>query len=741
VASASTDRRATTIAVAAAAVTIAFQLAGKATRDALFLSTFSIAALPRMLIAAALVSAALTVLLTRLMARTGPGRLMPPLFALSGALLLGEWWLTGMAPAAAAVLVYLHFAGLGALLVSGFWALVNERFDPRTARGAIRRVTTGASLGALLGGILSERIGASLDVAAMLPVLASLHFVAAWLATRLRLPRGSTASPAAAHHSEGDRTAPEILAASPYLRGLALLVILTAAAEGLLDYVFKAGATGAVPDGPTLLRLFAAFYTGTAVLSIVVQLLLLRPLLSRLGIARSAALLPAGVTVGAAGCVVFPGLGSVIAVRAVEVVLRSSAFRAAYEMLFTPVTPREKRATKLLLDVGAARVGDITGGLLVQAALVTGLAAAAPLLGATILLSLGALLVARRLHLGYVGALERNLQERAGDLARSADLDAQSVLHTFGAFDLSALRATPSDDSAARPAVPPLPATPGPAPADPGAHRLAALASLDAARVRAALAEGPITPELVESVIGLVAWDEVAPVAIAALHSVAREETNRLVAHLLDPDEDFAVRRRIVLVLAGVPSREAFEGLVQALGDRRFEVRYRAGRALSRLAVEMPDLAVERERIIAAILREVAVGRSVWESRRLIDQSDDDGSPMEWDLVRDRATRSLEHVFSLLSLILPRETLRLAFQGLHTGDRHLRGTALEYLETVLPEPVREKLWPFLEVHGRPAESGRSPERVVQDLLASRESIVLALAEVRGRRSGPAGDRK
>ena len=49
---------------------------------------------------------------------------------------------------------------------------------------------------------------------------------------------------------------------------------------------------------------------------------------------------------------------------------------------------------------------------------------------------------------------------------------------------------------------------------------------------------------------------------------------------------------------------------------------------------------------------------------------------------------------SLCSLILPRDTLRLAFHGLHTDDRHLRGTALEYLVTVLPEPVWGKAQAF-----------------------------------------------
>lgn len=716
-------------AVAAAGLTVAFQLAGKATRDALFLSTFGVAALPRMLIIAALVSAALTIGLTRVMARTGPGRLVPRLFFLSGALLLVEWGLTGPARPVAAVLFYLHFGGLGALLVSGFWALVTERFDPRSARGAIGRITTGASLGGLLGGILPERIGATLSLTAMLPVLAALHLLAGFLVVWLRRSTTSQEPASARRDATPSRSSREIFRSSPYLQGIALLVVLTATVEGLLDYVFKAGATLVVSDETTLLRLFAAVYTGTALLTILLQLFALRPILARLGIARSAALLPAGSSIGALGALLVPGFGSLIAARAVEAVLHNSVFRAAYELLFTPVSPQEKRGTKLLLDVGVARVGDILAGMLAQGALIAGLVSATPLLCATMLLGAAALLVARQLHLGYVRALEQSLHRRAADLPAVSDDQAATLLQTFGAFDLSEFRerhaataGTADEGQEVRRIVAESRVS------APVSRRREGLVSSRPDMVIAALESGPLREDQVDSAVSLLAWDEVARRAMEALRPIAQSDPGRLLKHLLDPEEDFAIRRRLVRVLADATGEEAFEGLLLALEDPRFEVRYRAGQALARMMTRNLELKVERERVVQAVLREVAVERGVWESRQLIDQSDDDWSPMEAEVLRDRATRSLEHVFTLLSLVLPQETLRLAFHGLHTQDAHLRGTALEYLESILPERVREKLWPFLEVRRRPSQ--RTPEQALQELLASRESIMLALAAVR-----------
>ena len=138
---------------------------------------------------------------------------------------------------------------------------------------------------------------------------------------------------------------------------------------------------------------------------------------------------------------------------------------------------------------------------------------------------------------------------------------------------------------------------------------------------------------------------------------------------------------------------------------------------------------------MSVILRELEVERGVWESRQLIDEADEESSPMEAEVLRDRVSRSLEHVFTLLSLILPRETLRLAFHALHTDDPYLRGTALEYLETVLPEPVWNRLSPLLEDGRGPSSRTRASAEALRDLLASKESISLALAEARRRSQG------
>src|SRR5262252_2654890 len=125
--------RAVAAATLAAGALIAQQVAGKATRDALFLSTFHVSSLPVMMIASSVVSAAAVLSFAAALSRRSPARVEPVAIAVGIVLLLGEWGLSVVQPRAAAVAVYLHMAVFGATLVSGFWSLVNERFDPYTA--------------------------------------------------------------------------------------------------------------------------------------------------------------------------------------------------------------------------------------------------------------------------------------------------------------------------------------------------------------------------------------------------------------------------------------------------------------------------------------------------------------------------------------------------------------------------------------------------------------------------------
>ncbi|MFQ5747251.1 MAG: hypothetical protein ACE5HF_08550, partial [Gemmatimonadota bacterium] len=135
-----------------------------------------------------------------------------------------------------------------------------------------------------------------------------------------------------------------------------------------------------------------------------------------------------------------------------------------------------------------------------------------------------------------------------------------------------------------------------------------------------------------------------------------------------------------------------------------------------------------RARVWAAVREEVNRERPVWELQRLLDgrEPDEDGF-----LARRLAMRgelSLEHTFRLLSLVVEDPDLvRSAYHGVVLSDAALRGFALEYLEHVLPEDVRTRLWPFIgdASPSRRARALRPLKDVVSDLARTGATLFAA----------------
>lgn len=333
--------------------------------------------------------------------------------------------------------------------------------------------------------------------------------------------------------------------------------------------------------------------------------------------------------------------------------------------------------------------------------------------------------------------LERSLRSRALelDLGEIEDLTTRTTM----------LRTMATLATSDRPNVVPPPSQPtattqvdaeSMASFGPDADVVLTLRSRDRHRIRALLrSDQHWSAIIVPHVIPLLAWDAVAADAAFALEHVAEARVGQLIDVLADPDTEMAVRRRLARVLAHCTSQRAADGLLLGLNDARFDVRYQCARSLATIVRAQPSVTIDRDRVLAIIRRETTVGRAVWRSERLL-QTPEGGEGQVAifvdEFVKDRASRSLGHVFTLLSLVLPAEPLGIAFRGLHTDDVRLRGTALEYLEGMLPPAIRDLLWPFLEDPRPTGRSARPREEVLDELLRSNYSIALNIEEIRRR---------
>ena len=100
--------------------------------------------------------------------------------------------------------------------------------------------------------------------------------------------------------------------------------------------------------------------------------------------------------------------------------------------------------------------------------------------------------------------------------------------------------------------------------------------------------------------------------------------------------------------------------------------------------------------------------------------------PGSWDrsFLRppDSVSPSLEHVFTQLAIEHGRELIASALVGIGAEDNNLRGTALEFLESVIPTARCQCLFDRIQAQATTA-SARSREEIEENLLLSAVSLM------------------
>ncbi len=722
------DRSVAIVAFGTALSMLAAHIVGKVARDALFLSNFPVTALPNAMIGAAVFSLGGAAAMSRLLARGGPARVVPVAFGLSGLLFVLEWWLLGLAPRLTAVILYLHYAALGAVLISGFWSIINERFDPHSAKRTIARVGGFATLGGVVGGLAAERISALFGLAAMFPVLAALH-VGCGLA--LRATTAGATGPGHAREAEAGATASGLrtLVSQPLLLQMAVLVAGYAVIDALLDYALKAEASARFEGGEGLGRFFAIFYTAAGLLAFALQASLGERVLKKLGLGGSMALLPGAVVLTGALGSVFARLGTVVLASGSAFALGNSFFRAGFELLYTPIPPAVKRPTKAYIDVGGQRLGDMVGGGLIL--LLLFLLPTLPtfvLLGLAAIGGVGLLVLVARLHQGYVSQLADSVRSGAVSIQESEIVDAttaRTLAETHLTIDRAELlarirelqRAETEEDGPEVDST--ISGTTG-APARLHGY-FDAVAALESGRIQAAreaLAASGDDLRLVPHVIGSLVRFDLLDDALAFLGRQTPRAVGQLTDALLDPESDVLVRRRLPRVLETCDAPRALEGLLLGLDDRDFEVRLECARAAARLTTRKSALRPEAERIYALVERELRVDDMTWERQGRRREDGAAESVLLDEAEFPHVNRSAELVFTLLGVVLGTELMASALRGLFKGDAYVQGTALEYLEITLPEGLRGALWPRIPGAVPTTHPRRGSKEVADELLRS-----------------------
>ncbi|MCA9624515.1 MAG: hypothetical protein KC731_36075, partial [Myxococcales bacterium] len=650
-----------------------------------------------------------------LFARRPPKSLLPLLFGVSALIHGGELALYRIAPKVAAITLFLHVAALGATTLAGVWAVVNESFDPHRAKRAVARITLGGPAGGIVGGLLG--LG-----------MAQFHGVDAGLGALILLALASLgvtvvmARRAPAVHKER-----EIDTGSSwrdgYVWSIGGLVGAVAALSAVIDYWVSARASAAFDGDAGLMSFFALLHMTIGVLAFVIQVAFARMSLERLGIAGTTALLPGVALLLTALPLLTPVVWAVAVLRGATGTIEASLYRAGHELFYTPLPTARLRRVKMFVAVGCDRVGTALG-----AGVVSGLVLWFP--GdrglATVLAAIagGCMLLCLQLHQGYIRALADSLRRGVvkltpGDvfdaatrrtLAETQKLDRAALLAAIEQRYTSLESEDPEPPRSSRNvafdnSLVGLPASPDllgdfARGDDPLVEAIVTLRSGSVEAVRALLEE-PIERAMAPLVIAHLARQSTARSAVRALRRDVDRFIGLLVDVLLDPKQDVVIRRRIPRVLEHSADPRAIAGLLDALVVENAAVRMQAALALLELTKRFPEAKVEEAPVLRAVRNDLD---------RL---SRGEG--------REEVQRCVEFCMVVLSLILDREPLQLAYRALRGEDQRLVGTALEYFETVLPEDIRERSAPLLLSLSETPQPRRSQHELKQELLQSRSA--------------------
>lgn len=731
------------VSAGVALMMIAQQIGSKAVRDGFFLDAFDVTALPVAAAAASALSFIAALVLGRVMRDFPPAASVPVIFWVNALLFFVEARFVGEHDQVIAGFLYLHVAAFSGAVVSGFWSVVNERFDPHTAKDVMGRVAGGATIGGMVGGVATWLV-ADLQPSQILDGLGVINLLCG-----LVLPlvaRASTTRATTAGQSAGVLDGVRVLAHKSYPRSVALLVFLTATTTACFDYVFKASVTEASAQDESLVGFFAIFYTATGIATFLVQVLGSRRVLKWFGVVPTIGSLPVVASAFLFGALVFPGRWALILLRGATMVVENSLYRSGYELLYTPIPTEQKRSAKVLIDLGCDRLGGAAGAGIALVLIAAAAAVANQLLVViALILALATVALLFVVRTGYVDSLAARIRRGVGraEPQDGDQLDTYYALALTFAGDAASFR-LPSRDSIADASLRAVTAT--------DAHSTGATDSESwsrealVSRIRehgrvtapsrirlpASPAPAQVSSRLLQTpVLALLSRatreDETGQ-SLAALRISAPATLGQLTDILLSTRHPLATRLLAADLLSTVPTGRTVAGLESALRAREFRLRRAAAIALLRIVVVAPEIRPSNREMIKLAREEL------WHptSRAISDAPIELSSQFRTDARGCVLAPSLEHVFTLLAIASDPDALRLALTAVTSPDPAQRGTGLEYLDNLLPIDVRARLVAMVEQPEEIGEFTGIERRVLGRLAAQLRRREISLAELRAR---------
>jgi AAA family ATP:ADP antiporter len=261
--------------------------------------------------------------------------------------------------------LFIGISVLNLFIISVFWSLMADSYEESEARKLYGIVAMGGTLGAIAGPSLTAAYAPLIGPMNLLPISAALLGLAAVLT--MFMPRRADAPP---RQKIGGNVFAGIRLAlrSPTLLRIALIIICYTTVSTILYFEQADIVKQAIRDSGERTRYFALLDLTNNVITIGLQLLVTRQVLTRLGLRTALTAAPALIGTGLVALALFPRLALVAVLQVIHRVGEHAFSRPGREVIYTTVDPEERFKAKNFIDTFVYRGNDalvawLVGGL------------------------------------------------------------------------------------------------------------------------------------------------------------------------------------------------------------------------------------------------------------------------------------------------------------------------------------------------------------------------------------------
>ena len=259
------------------------------------------------------------------------------------------------------------------VLVTQFWILVNDIFNPREAKRLIGFFGSGGILGGVFGGLLTGFLGSNfsdylLFIATGILIISVfiVNYIFIWQRKRI-----STEDRAKKKYDENKEGAPKVgfkdcfdtVRRNYYLKLLAAMVTITFVVSTLIDWQYKSVIDFKIhADDKTFF--FGYFNAAILVVPFFIQLLMTSSLIKRFGIRFALLVYPLILLICSLGIAAYPILIFAVIIKGSDKSLSFSLNQSVRELLYIPISSEFKYKAKIFIDMFLNRFAKGIGALI-----------------------------------------------------------------------------------------------------------------------------------------------------------------------------------------------------------------------------------------------------------------------------------------------------------------------------------------------------------------------------------------